>query len=63
MSNNLGQIRQYLGEQSEGKMYSAKELWEIFDTFQPLMTKEQKEQLIDHLNISDRIENRISDEN
>lgn len=46
---NLGFIRQYLGELPPDKMVSARELWEIFNTFAPLMTEEQEKQLVEAL--------------
>lgn len=47
--NNLSEIRQVLAEMPEDKTFTAKELWELFEVFQPLFTEEQKDQLIDHL--------------
>lgn len=46
---DLGFIRQYLGELPPDKMVSARELWEIFNTFAPLMTEEQEKQLVEAL--------------
>lgn len=46
---SLGFIRQYLAELPDDKMVSAKELWKIFCTFQPLMTEEQEKKLVEVL--------------
>jgi len=46
--NHLAEIRQVLAEMPD-KTFSAKELWELFDAFQPLFTKKQEKELIDHL--------------
>lgn len=46
---NLGFIRQYLGELPPDAMVSAKELWEIFNAFAPLMTVEQERELVKSL--------------
>lgn len=43
---SLGFIRQYLGELPPEKTFTAKELWEVFNVFAPLMTKEQEKEVI-----------------
>ena len=45
----LGLLRQYLGEQTEGTIYTAKELYAIIEVFAPLMTEEQEKELIEAL--------------
>lgn len=42
----FGQLRQYFGETSK-ETFSREELYEVFSTFCPLMTKEQEEMIID----------------
>lgn len=46
---SLGFIRQYLGELPPDTMVSAKELWKIFNSFAPLMTEEQENELVEAL--------------
>lgn len=48
---SLGFIRQFCGEQPKGTMFSAEELWRIFEAFAPLMTEEQEKALKDNLNL------------
>lgn len=49
LGHNLGFIRQYLGELPPYTMVSARELWEIFNVFAPLMTVEQEKELVEAL--------------
>lgn len=44
---NLGFIRQYLGEVSPERTFTAKELWEVFNTFAPLMSEEQEKEIVE----------------
>jgi len=46
---NLGFIRQYLGEVPKDTIFTADELWKVFNTFAPLMTKEQEKELVEAL--------------
>jgi len=46
---NLGYIRQYFGELDKNKTFTAGKLWEIFNTFAPLMTPEQEQEIIAEL--------------
>lgn len=47
---NLGFIRQFLGELPPDKTFTAKELWEVFETFAPLMSEETEKKLVERLN-------------
>lgn len=46
---NAGLYRQLFGETNN--IYTSKDLWEIFDNYQPLFTEEQKKELKDNLNL------------
>ena len=46
-TSNLGFIRQYLGEVPPERRFTAKELWEVFNTFAPLMSKETEKKLVE----------------
>jgi len=46
-TSNLGFIRQYLGEVPPDRTFTAKELWEVFNAFAPLLTKEQEKEIVD----------------
>lgn len=46
-TSNLGFIRQYLGEVPPDRTFTAKELWEVFNAFAPLMTIEQEKEIVE----------------
>ncbi len=46
-TSNLGFIRQYLGEVPPERRFTAKELWEVFNTFAPLMSEETEKKLVE----------------
>ena len=48
MNNHLAEIRQVLAEMPD-KTFTSKELWKLFEVFQPLFTEEQKKQLIEFI--------------
>lgn len=45
-TTRISMLRQWLGELPDDKTFTAKELWEAINSFCPLMTKEQEEQLL-----------------
>lgn len=47
--SDLGLLRQYFGEVPKDKTFTADELWHVFNSFSPLMTKEQEKELIGEL--------------
>ena len=42
---NAGLYRQLFGEMSSDKTFTAKEVWEIMNSYQPLFTREQEEEI------------------
>ena len=46
-TSNLGFIRQYLGAVPPERRFTAKELWEVFNTFAPPMSKETEKKLVE----------------
>lgn len=47
--SNLGFIRQYLGEVPPDRTFTAKELWEVFNAFAPLMSEEIEKKMVESL--------------